>query len=73
MKTVSTTIVCDGCGGGLEVCDSGFDEYRLVLTQEGIRNTSNCRYAVHRSRPLDCDKHFCCLRCLRAWIEGRPE
>jgi len=59
------TITCDHCGADLSVVDSGFDEYRIALSVEKVRNTSNTRYATDFPPPLSREHHFCNMNCLK--------
>lgn len=64
-------ITCDFCAKDLTTVNSGFDEYRLCLSSQGIYNTSNIRFGMEKYPPIKNDCYFCSLSCLKGWLTQR--
>lgn len=67
MKTV--TITCDGCKGTIEA--SNVPGYFLGLSAYGKPLADGPVAALHVMPPIDRDHHFCCLACLKKWLEHK--
>lgn len=62
-------IRCDNCQKDITVIHSGYDEFRLKLSAERIRNTCSVRYGVITHQPIERDMDFCCVACLKEYFE----
>lgn len=70
----STEVLCDGCGADLTTTGNS-EDWRLALVSqakmpwyiaEGMRSGAVTDLAI--AQPIQGDKHFCGLRCLRSWL-----
>lgn len=67
-------ITCDYCNKDLTTVESGWDEYRLCLSAQGIHNTSNISFGMGDIHlPIKHDCYFCDLSCLEGWLTKRAD
>jgi hypothetical protein len=62
-------VTCDGCGGDLSQAP-GQVRYGLQLSVLRIPCHSQVQTAMYILPPIDGDKCFCGLGCLRDWLAG---
>ena len=67
MRNEKTT--CDFCGNDLTEAGP-MPAYRLVLSEEKLRNSSGYEFAVSVTPPLGRPHHFCHKGCLTRWLNG---
>ena len=60
-------ITCDACGKDITSTEEK-PRFRLLLLAERLPHTSNIISGILVRPPIDNDRYFCGLDCLRNWI-----
>lgn len=68
MKTEK--VQCDGCGKDLSGSGPS-PEYMIVMRSVSIPTTSSYRHAILVYPQLKEDHHFCSIKCVHDWAEGK--
>lgn len=68
MDRTTRSVTCDGCQDELTEDTQYPHRWAFVLTvKDYATHTSGVMYSVHIPKPLDGDRHFCCIECLQEW------